>query len=175
VLSANGSRAQYRMTARTVLNENNAPNEFEQEALSALQTAFDHLPEAAPSAVGVAVTGTASAPSSAHEYWKVDGGQLLYARAVIAQKSCLRCHDKPESAPEFLRANRQFNGGGGYGYVVGKPVGLISVKLPVPSTYSLIRDGLPLQVWWALVVASLAALGIVVLTVSSLFRRIGVN
>lgn len=161
VLMATNSLAQYRMTARTVLNRNNAPNPFEVEALDALQKAFQ--------AQGAEASAKAAAPSGGHaglkaapnEYWKIQGGQLLYARAVVAQKSCLRCHDTPESAPDFLRANQQFNGGGGFGYKVGQPVGLISVKLPVQTGLQAASQSVPTSAWVALGVALLAGIGVV--------------
>ena len=64
VIHASGSQSRYRMTARTVMNRNNAPNAFESEALDALQ-----------------------ADPARGEYWKVSGNQPQYARAVAAQKS----------------------------------------------------------------------------------------
>ena len=137
VLLSTGSRAQYRLTARTVLNPNNEPNRFELEALTALQQ-------------------QAAAGGQGSEYWKVDGGRLLYARAVMAQKSCLKCHESQAKAPEFLRINERFNGGGGFGYVAGKPAGVISVTVPMPATSALLTHGLPLKAWGALGVAGLA-------------------
>jgi len=134
-MTEGGLRASYRMTARTVLNPNNAPNAFETEALDALQ-----------------------AQPGRTEYWRVRGTQLLYARAVLAQKSCLTCHASAETAPEFLRSNPQFNGGGGFGYVEGRPAGLISVALPVQPAWRAMSAGMPLRVWLALVVAGLATL-----------------
>ena len=117
VIAASGSKARYRLTARTVLNKNNAPDTFEREALDAVQAAANTKTDA----------------PTAQEYWRVSGGRLLYARSVVAQASCLRCHDNPDNAPEFIRTNAQFNGGGGYGYVAGKPAGLISVSLPLAN------------------------------------------
>jgi hypothetical protein len=96
VVAASGSKARFRLTARTVLNQNNAPDAFEREALDA-------------------VAAAAERGDKTPEYWKVQSGTLLYARSVVAQSSCLRCHDKPETAPEFLKTNAQFNGGGGFG------------------------------------------------------------
>ena len=148
VVSASGSKARYRLTARTVLNKNNAPDAFEREALDALQAAAN----------------TKSDAANAQEYWRVSGGRLLYARSVVAQASCLRCHDKPDSAPEFIRTNAQFNGGGGYGYVAGKPAGLISVTVPLASTEAALR-GLPPEVWVALGLAGLGALWMLSLAV----------
>jgi len=136
VLLATGSRAQYRLTARSVLNPNNEPNAFELEALTAMQQA-----------------ATGQPGKQGNEYWKVQDGRLMYARAVMAQKSCLKCHESAAKAPEFLRVNKQFNGGGGFGYQEGKPAGVISVAIPLPDTSSLIKDGLPLKAWGALGVA----------------------
>ena len=158
-LLASGSRAQYRLTARTVLNRNNAPNAFELEALDALQSAFLRLGKPSEP-LGRDVASPLGQAGSHQEYWRVEGGQLLYARAVVAQASCLRCHDTPEKAPDFLKANQQFNGGGGFGYKVGQPVCLISVKLPVSTSATLLRDGVPPPAWAALGVALLAGLGI---------------
>ena len=168
VLLSAGSKAQYRLTARTVLNESNAPNAFELEALSAMQASAERVTPAS----GIRPAGGA-APAQAEplEYWKVQGGRLLYARAVIAQKSCLKCHDSASKAPEFLRVNNQFNGGGGFGYVAGKPAGVISVTVPVPDTYSLLSDGLPSRAWLAFSVAALAGLAVVAITVRGMFKR----
>lgn len=146
VVAASGSKARYRLTARTVLNRNNAPDAFEREALDAVQAA------AARGATGEA----------AQEYWRVSGGRLLYARSVVAQASCLRCHGSAESAPEFIRTNAQFNGGGGYGYVEGRPAGLISVSLPLSQASSAF-DKLPPAVWAAAGAAALGALWLLVL------------
>ena len=90
-------------------------------------------------------------------------GQVLYARAVIAQKSCLRCHDTPQAAPEFIRTNAMFNGGGGYGYAEGKPVGLVSVTVPLQTTRQALADGVPARVWGALAVAAAGLIWLVAL------------
>lgn len=173
VLLAAGSKAQYRLTARTVLNESNAPNAFELEALTAMQASAER--QTAASAARVAHQSASQATSQGAgeplEYWKVEGGRLLYARAVIAQKSCLKCHDSAAKAPEFLRVNNQFNGGGGFGYVTGKPAGVISVTVPVPDTYTLLSDGLPGKAWLAFAGAALAGLGVVGLTLRGMFKR----
>lgn len=147
VISASGSKSRYRLTARTVLNKNNAPDAFEREALDALQAAADGKTDAA----------------GAQEYWRVSGSRLLYARALVAQPSCLRCHDKPDNAPEFIRTNAQFNGGGGYGYVAGKPAALISVSVPLASLEATVVRSLPPAAWAALGLAVLGALWMLML------------
>jgi Protein of unknown function (DUF3365) len=149
VVAASGSKAVYRLTARTVLNANNAPDAFEREALDV-------------------VAAAAERGEKTPEHWKVQGSTLLYARSVSAQSSCLRCHETPEKAPAFLRTNAQFNGGGGYGYVSGKPAGLISVKVPLTDPWSALVTGAPKE--------GLAALGIAIaaavwLAVAALRRR----
>ena len=146
VISASGSKARYRLTARTVLNKNNAPDDFEREALDTVQAAANSKADGA----------------GAQEYWRISGGRLLYARSVVAQASCLRCHDKPDTAPEFIRTNAQFNGGGGYGYVAGKPAGLISVSLPMASLNTALQT-LPPEVWAAVGVAGIGALWMLLL------------
>lgn len=146
VVAASGSKAVYRLTARTVLNANNAPDAFEKEALDVVAAAAER---------GVQTP----------EHWKVQGSTLLYARSVVAQSSCLRCHDSPEKAPAFLRTNAQFNGGGGYGYVVGKPAGLISVKVPLTDPWSALVTSAPKEGLAALGVAIAAALWLAVAAV----------
>lgn len=163
VLMASNSLAQYRMTARTVLNRNNAPNPFEIEALDALQKAFKEHGAEAMSQAAPQTASFSGVQAGKGEYWKIQGGQLLYARAVIAQKSCLRCHDTPATAPDFLRTNQQFNGGGGFGYKTGEPVGVISVKLPVQTGFEAARNSMPTAAVLALGLAGVSALGIVFL------------
>lgn len=173
-LLASGSQAQYRLTARTVLNRNNAPNAFEIEALDALQSAFlkaGSASEVDAQRAAAAASLPLAQPKAGHEYWKVEGGHLLYARAVVAQSSCLRCHDTPDKAPEFLRVNQQFNGGGGFGYKVGQPAGLISVKLPLATSASLLHESVPLAAWGALAVALAAGLGAVYVSVAGRSKR----
>lgn len=152
VITASGSKARYRMTARSVLNKNNEANTFEREALDAIAAATE---QAGGPAKGAFAHGVAD---PTREYWKVAQGQLLYARSVVAQASCLRCHDKPDTAPEFMRTNTQFSGGGGFGYVAGKPAGLISVSVPLPATTAAMTAGVPVQAWGALAVGGLGAL-----------------
>ncbi len=161
VITASGSKARYRMTARSVLNKNNEPNDFEREALDSIQAATERLGGTAP-AGGKLQHGVAD---PAREYWKVKSGQLLYARSVVAQASCLRCHDKADNAPEFMRTNVQFSGGGGFGYTTGRPAGLISVSVPLPPTVSALTAGVPMQAWIALAAAGLGALWLLTLAV----------
>lgn len=154
VVTSSGSRIRWRMTARTVLNPSNQPQPFEVEALDDLQ--------ARPASLG------STALPATGEYWRVQGGQLLYARAIVAQPSCLKCHDTPAKAPEFLRTNSQFNGGGGFGYQSGKPAGLISVTVPLAQDTGSLWRVVPTAAWAALLGALLVALALT----ATLLRRV---
>lgn len=147
VMQASGSRAQFKLTARTVLNRNNTPDAFESQAIEALQNA--------PASV------RGAAPNPAREYWRLEMGRLRYARAMTAQASCLKCHDTPDNAPEFLKQNPQFNGGGGFGYQTGKTAGVISVSMPLPQSSDVVRQTLQPKAIGAWALGLLAAGGLV--------------
>lgn len=133
VVAQSGSRARFRLTAASVLNPSNAPNAFESEALARLKEGREK------------------------EWWTVKGGELMYARSVLAQKSCLGCHASAAAAPAFIRENAQFNGGGGFGYLEGRPAGVIAVTLPLPAAAQVLVSGFgPLA--WAALAATLLAL-----------------
>jgi Protein of unknown function (DUF3365) len=153
VIGESGGRVRYRMTARTVLNPNNAANDFELEAMAAIEGAFAKASAEAGEDAKVPVSG-------AGEYWTVRNGRVHYARAVVAQASCLKCHDTLDKAPEFLKTNTQFNGGGGFGYVAGRPVGVISVTVPMTSPGQAWMDSMGPAAWGAWAVAALAAVGL---------------
>lgn len=138
IAAASTSNAKFRLTAKSVLNKNNEANAFERDALVAIDTAFNGNKEG---------QGT---PKPKLEYWRVEGGQVLYARALIAQASCLKCHASLQSAPEFLRTNSQFNGGGGFGYEANKPAGIISVTIPLPNPRDALASSLTPAGWGAL-------------------------
>lgn len=153
VVTASGSRIRWRMTARSVLNPSNQPTPFELEALDDLQSRAPGLGSTALPAVG--------------EYWRLQRGQVLYARAIVAQSSCLACHDTAEKAPDFMKAHPQFNGGGSFGYRVGQPAGLISVTVPLAQDAAAIGRVIPPAAWAALVGALLATLALT----ATLLRR----
>jgi HAMP domain-containing protein len=147
IAAVSPSKAKFRITAKSVLNKNNAPTEFEAEAIGVIADQFADRAQA-----------SVDAPSTPEklEYWKVERGHVLYSRALIASSSCLKCHGTPDTAPAFLRANDQFNGGGGFGYEVGKPAGIISVSIPLPKPEAALAESLTPQSW-----AALAAVGLV--------------
>jgi hypothetical protein len=144
VASASNSKAQFRITAATVLNPRNAPDAFEKAAISVIETQYAAQPPARPTG------GAPQPPPPRLEHWRVEGNQMRYARAIVAVDSCLRCHGDVQGAPKFLLANAEFNGGGGFGYQSGKPAGIISVKIPVPNASQAIASALSPAGWAAL-------------------------
>jgi hypothetical protein len=143
VASASNSKAKFRITAATVLNPRNAPDAFEKEALGVIDAKYKAQPPAMP-------TGDVPQPAAPRlEYWRMEGSQMRYARAIVAVDSCLRCHGQLQGAPQFLLSNAEFNGGGGFGYQSGKPTGIISVKIPVPNASRAIASALTPAGWMA--------------------------
>jgi len=116
----------FRLTARSVFNQANAPNKFELRALDATQD------------------------GRSREYFEAVGDQLQYARSIVADVSCLRCHDSPKTAPGFMLTNATFSGGGGFGYAAGKPVAIISVYVKMPTTGRALAQSLSPMAWTAL-------------------------
>lgn len=153
---ASPAKAKFRMTARSVLNKHNAPNEFEKEAMDAI---WARLANGGDKAVQPA--GNAAFNQKSDEYWKVEKGQLMYARALVAASSCLRCHGSRDTAPAFLRTNEEFNSGEGFGYQEGKPAGVISVSIPMPRTTEALAASLTTGGWAAL--GAILAFGVLIL------------
>jgi hypothetical protein len=134
VAAASPSGAKYRITARGVFNLANAPNAFERRALDAVQE------------------------GGKSEYIEEQGSQLLYARSIVAEKSCLRCHESAQTAPPFMLNNVSFSPGG-FGYVAGKPAAVISVTVALPSTGHALAESISPAAWAALAGAA-GALGL---------------
>jgi HAMP domain-containing protein len=155
IAAASASPAKFRITAKTVLNPNNAPNAFEREAIEHIDADFDN-----------------EADNKLREYAKVEGGTFLYARAMVAGSSCLRCHGSREAAPGFLKTNVQFNGGGGFGYQDGKLAGIISVSVPLPKSTEALADSLTSTGWTALGTILLAGLMILAFVVRNVIAPI---
>jgi Protein of unknown function (DUF3365) len=147
IAAASHANAKFRLTAKSVLNKNNTPNTFERAALEAIDVKFKEQ--------GAKAKGTDL------EYWRTEKGRLLYARALIAKESCLKCHTSLQSSPEFLKTNSQFNGGGGFGYEAGKPAGVISVSIALPNTREAMASSLTMAGWIGL--GAIVLMGLLIL------------
>jgi HAMP domain-containing protein len=147
IASHSQTNAKFRLTAKSVLNKNNAPNPFESDAIKAIDSKFGETPK--------------ETAKPRLEYWRVEGGRLLYARALIAKDSCLKCHTSLEASPDFLRTNTQFNGGGGFGYEANKPAGIISVSIALPNAKEALASSLTITGWLGL--AAIFIMGLLIL------------
>ncbi len=110
VMSGLVAGARFRVTNDRHFDARNAPDSFERDAIAQLRTA------------GMPSTTNA-------EYHRTDGGQLLYARRLVAAETCVRCHDTPARSPPAMRA--KFDGSGGWGMRPGHFGGIVSVSVPL--------------------------------------------
>lgn len=133
---ASPAKAKFRMTSDRFMNPNNAPSEFDKVAMSTIRE-----------------TGVT-------EYSEVRGGQLLYARRLVADKGCLRCHGVPSEAPAAVSA--LYPGPQGYGYEEGKLAGIISVAIPLDFSLASFTQRFDRQVWIALAAMFAGVIGLLV-------------
>lgn len=131
---ASPARAKFRMTSDRYMNPNNAPSDFDKVAMNAIRE------------------------SGASEYSEVRGGQLLYARRLVADKGCLTCHGAPAAAPAAVKA--LYPGPQGYGYEEGKLAGVISVAIPLDFSLVNFVQRFDNEVWLALAAMGLGVLGL---------------
>ena len=136
ITMASPAKAKFRMTSDRFMNPNNAPSEFDKVAMGVIRD------------------------SGASEYSEVRGGQLLYARRLIADKGCLKCHGAPASAPAAVTA--LYPGPQGYGYEEGKLAGVISVAIPLEFSFTGFIQRFDAQVWAALAAVGLGVVGLLV-------------
>ncbi|WP_326526587.1 DUF3365 domain-containing protein [Dokdonella sp.] len=136
ITMASPAKAKFRMTSDRFMNPNNAPSEFDKVAMGVIRE------------------------SGASEYSEVRGVQLLYARRLIADKGCLKCHGAPASAPAAVTA--LYPGPQGYGYEEGKLAGVISVAIPLEFSFAGFIQRFDAQVWAALAAVGLGVVGLLV-------------
>ncbi|WP_374265218.1 DUF3365 domain-containing protein [Zoogloea sp.] len=134
ITMASPAKAKFRMTSDRFMNPGNAPTEFDKVAMSTIRE------------------------TGATEYSEVRGGQLLYARRLVAEKGCLRCHGVPSEAPAAVSA--LYPGPQGYGYEEGKLAGVISVAIPLEFSIGSFVQRFDRQVWAALVAMALGVAGL---------------
>ena len=136
ITMASPAKAKFRMTSDRFMNPNNAPSEFDKVAMGVIRD------------------------SGASEYSEVRDNQLLYARRLIADKGCLKCHGAPASAPAAVTA--LYPGPQGYGYEEGKLAGVISVAIPLEFSFAGFIQRFDAQVWAALAAVGLGVVGLLV-------------
>lgn len=109
-----GSRHYVRQVSLRYRNPENIPDTFETEQLKTFYSV------------------------KAVETWKVTDRNskkaLRYMLPMIADKSCLACHESYEKSPSFVRA-RFPKGHFSYGYKIGDVIGAVSVSVPIEELY----------------------------------------
>jgi methyl-accepting chemotaxis protein len=110
VVEKSGSPAKFRVTSHNFMNPVNKPDAFEAKALNAIRT--KHLAE----------------------YYEMLPDTYRYARTLYVKASCLACHASAENAPADVKV--RYGTEHGFGFREGEVAGIISVRLPTRSFWS---------------------------------------
>jgi len=103
-VEASSSPAKFRMTSSNVMNPNNAPDTFENQALRAIDQ------------------------KGLTEYFDTVGSNYRYAKPVYHKASCIACHGDASKAPADVLG--RYGSENGFGFKVGDVAGIISVTIP---------------------------------------------
>jgi methyl-accepting chemotaxis protein len=110
VVEKSASPAKFRVTSHNFMNPVNKPDAFEAKALDAIRS--KHLAE----------------------YYEMLPDTYRYARTLYVKASCLSCHASAESAPADVKV--RYGTERGFGFREGEVAGIISVRLPTRSFWS---------------------------------------
>ncbi|MGH8850077.1 MAG: c-type heme family protein [Casimicrobiaceae bacterium] len=121
VVEKSASPAKFRVTSHNFMNPVNKPDAFEARALDAIRG--KHLAE----------------------YYETLPDTYRYARTLYVKASCLSCHASAESAPADVKV--RYGTEHGFGFREGEVAGIISVRLPTRSFWSVATSVVgPLQI-----------------------------
>ncbi|WPD24958.1 MAG: DUF3365 domain-containing protein [Candidatus Electrothrix aestuarii] len=115
IANKEATRATFRVTSDDYRHEDNAPDEFENSAIKAFK-----------------------ADKSLEFVERYEGGSYRYARPVLVQQECLKCHGDPADAPAAVIA--KYGAEKAFGYKVGEVRGIVSVSLPAVGAREVIRS-----------------------------------
>jgi methyl-accepting chemotaxis protein len=110
VVEKSASPAKFRVTSHNFMNPVNKPDAFEAKALDAIRS--KHLAE----------------------YYEMLPDTYRYARTLYVKASCLSCHASAENAPADVKV--RYGTERGFGFREGEVAGIISVRLPTRSFWS---------------------------------------
>jgi HAMP domain-containing protein len=110
VVARSGSPAQFRLTSHNVMNRSNAADPFESAALQRIRE------------------------GGLKEYFELTPEGFRYARTLYHKASCISCHGDPEKAPNDVKV--RYGTTNGFGFKEGDVAGVISVRLPARSFWS---------------------------------------
>ncbi|MCI5126867.1 MAG: DUF3365 domain-containing protein [Candidatus Electrothrix sp. AR5] len=105
IANKEATRAIFRVTSDDYRQEDNIPDEFEVLAVKAFKD--DKLLEFVE---------------------RYENGTYRYARPILVQQGCLKCHGEPDDAPPAVLA--KYGSEKAFGYKVGQVRGIVSVSLP---------------------------------------------
>jgi len=121
VVEKSNSPAKFRVTSHNFMNPVNKPDAFETRALERIRA--NHL----------------------SEYYEMTPDSFRFARTLYVKASCLACHGSAENAPTDVKT--RYGTENGFGFREGEVSGIISVRLPARSFWSVTRDVVgPLQI-----------------------------
>ena len=115
IANKEATRATFRVTSDDYRHEDNMPDEFESAAIKAFKE-----------------------DTSLEFAERYEGGTYRYARPILVQQECLKCHGDPEDAPVAVTA--KYGSKKAFGYKVGEVRGIISVSLPAVGGREVLRS-----------------------------------
>ena len=110
VVARSGSPAKFRLTSHNVMNRANTADPFESAALQRIREA------------------------GLKEYYELTPEGFRYARTLYHKASCITCHGESEKAPNDVKV--RYGTLNGFGFKEGDVAGIISVRLPARSFWS---------------------------------------
>jgi hypothetical protein len=115
IANKGATRAIFRVTSDDYRQEDNVPDEFELSAIKAFKE--DKLLEFVE---------------------QNENGTYRYARPVLVQQECLKCHGDPEDAPPAVI--EKYGSQKAFGYKVGQVRGIVSVSLPAVGIQEVVKS-----------------------------------
>jgi hypothetical protein len=110
VVARSGSPAKFRLTSHNVMNPANAPDRFESAALQRIRE------------------------RGLTEYFELTPDGFRLARTLYHKASCIGCHGDADRAPNDVKM--RYGTANGFGFREGDVAGVISVRLPAPSFWT---------------------------------------
>src|SRR5947207_371325 len=110
VVARSGSPAKFRLTSHNVMNPANAPDPFESAALQRIRE------------------------RGLKEYFELTADGFRFARTLYHKASCIGCHGDADRAPNDVKV--RYGTANGFGFREGDVAGVISVRLPAPSFWT---------------------------------------
>lgn len=115
IANKEATRATFRVTSDDYRHEDNIPDDFERAAIKLFQE-----------------------DTSLEFVEQYEGGSYRYARPILVQQECLKCHGDPKDAPAAVLA--KYGSEKAFGYKVGEVRGVVSVTLPAVGWREVIKS-----------------------------------